>query len=197
MVDGESSMSYISHTQAHNHDPGGKSKPAWPTDSEVEAIFSDCGLYRYSLSEIWDRSLPIIMWVLMNPSVACIDFSDPTLRKTGKFARRWGYGGQLVGNVHAYRATDAKKLLKVEDPVGSENDQHLLRMASIATEVVLAYGKPPRQLQSRGCEVVCILANHSRVSCLTILKDGTTPKHPLYVRDDQERLCYTKTTARN
>jgi hypothetical protein len=42
----------------------------------------------------------------MNPSVACEDYSDPTLRKTGKFSRTWGYGGQLIGNLYAYHATD-------------------------------------------------------------------------------------------
>jgi hypothetical protein len=78
------------------------------------------------------------MWLLMNPSVACVDHADPTLRKTGSFSRRWGYGGQLVGNVHAYRATDKMRLLEVEDPVGPENDQMIASMAEEASMVILA-----------------------------------------------------------
>jgi len=91
---------------ASKHDAGGKARPAWPADSTVTALFSECQQYRYQLSEVWDKNTPLVLWLLMNPSVACTEFSDPTLRKTGKFARSWGYGGQLVGNVHAYRATD-------------------------------------------------------------------------------------------
>ena len=49
------------HVTAHaKHDPGGKSKPRWPAGSKVEARFSECGLYRWGLSEIWDQSLPLL-----------------------------------------------------------------------------------------------------------------------------------------
>lgn len=120
------------------HDAGGKSRPAWPSDSAVSAVFSECQKYRYQLREIWDASKPLVLWLLMNPSVACTDYSDPTLRKTGKFSRAWGYGGQLVGNVHAYRATDKSRLLEVTDPVGPENDRMILELAAEAKTVVLA-----------------------------------------------------------
>ena len=111
------------------HDAGGKVRPAWPAGSTVSAVFSECQKYRYQLREIWDPSRPFVLWLLMNPSVACTDYSDPTLRKTGRFARTWGYGGQLVANVHAYRATDKSRLLEVPDPVGPKNDRMILEMA--------------------------------------------------------------------
>ena len=84
-----------------HHDPGGKHKPQWPSGSVVQAQFSGCGRYRYSLSEVWDTNRALVMFLLMNPSVAGVEHADPTLIKTGKYARAWGYGGQLVGNVHA------------------------------------------------------------------------------------------------
>ena len=87
-----------------DHDPGGKVRPAWPADSTVTAVFSECQRYRYQLREIWDPSKPLVLWLLMNPSVACMDHSDPTLRKTGKFARPSGYGGPLGGNAHPLHA---------------------------------------------------------------------------------------------
>lgn len=168
-------------TAKEKHDPGGKSRPAWPTDSTVSALFSDCRQYRYELSEIWDRSKPLVLWILMNPSVACLDYSDPTLRKTGRFARAWGCGGQLIGNVHAYRATDKRRLLEVEDPVGPDNDKSILRMANQAPKIVLAYGAPPKELSKRGLEVVNLLINHPGLSCLKFAKDEITPVHPLYL----------------
>jgi hypothetical protein len=166
--------------ETHPHDAGGKSRPAWPPDSTVTAVFSDCQRYRYQLREIWDPKRPLILWVLMNPSVACLDFSDPTLRKTGRFSRAWEYGGQLVGNVHAYRATDKNRLLEVADPVGPDNERAILSMASEAKEVVLAYGQPPQALRDRGRMVAERLRSHPGLCHLRLAKDGT-PMHPLYL----------------
>jgi hypothetical protein len=164
------------------HDAGGKARPDWPTDSVVSAVFSECQQYRYQLREIWDPTRPLVLWLLMNPSVACTAFSDPTLRKTGRFARDWGYGGQLVGNVHAYRATDKRRLLDVADPVGPDNDRMIQEMAAQANTVVLAYGQPPNALRSRAPEVVALLRNHPKLCHLRLAEDeDRTPIHPLYL----------------
>jgi hypothetical protein len=171
------------------HDPGGKMRPAWPADSDVMAVFSECGRYRYQLREVWNPARPLVLWILMNPSVACTDYSDPTLRKTGKFSRAWGYGGQLVGNVHAYRATDKNRLLEVADPVGPDNDRHLLDMAAEAETVVLAYGQPPKALRQRGREVMALLRHHPTRCYLRLAQDGT-PVHPLYLPQTLRPLQY-------
>ena len=165
------------------HDAGGKSRPAWPTDSKITAVFSQCQQYRYQLREIWDESKPLVMWLLMNPSVACIDYADPTLIRTGKFARSWDFGGQLVANVHAYRATDKNRLLEVKDPVGPKNDEMILKMANEAKTIVLAFGQPPKMLRSRGQDLITLLQHHSGLSYLRLSQDGT-PSHPLYLPSD-------------
>ena len=162
------------------HDAGGKSRPSWPTDSKITAVFSDCQKYRYQLREIWDESKPLVMWLLMNPSVACIDYADPTLIRTGKFARSWGCGGQLVANVHAYRATDKNRLLEVKNPVGPKNDEMILKMANEAKTIVLAFGQPPKMLRSRGQDLIKLLKDYSGLSYLRLSQDGT-PSHPLYL----------------
>jgi hypothetical protein len=162
------------------HDPGGKVRPAWPADSVVSAVFSECQRYRYELREVWDPSRPLVLWLLMNPSVACTAHSDPTLRKTGNFARSWGFGGQLVGNVHAYRATDKSRLLEVDDPVGPDNDRTIVALAAQAKLVMLAYGQPPPALRARGQAVVSLLRHHPGLHHLRLSRDGT-PVHPLYL----------------
>jgi hypothetical protein len=146
----------------------------------VAAVFSDCQRYRYQLREVWDPSAPLVLWLLMNPSVACTEYSDPTLRRTGQFARAWGYGGQLVGNVHAYRATNKNRLLEVDDPVGPDNDGMILEMAAEAERVVLAYGQPPKALRHRGEALVHLLRHHPDLCHLRLAQDGT-PVHPLYL----------------
>ena len=171
------------------HDAGGKVRPAWPADSKISAEFSDCQKYRYQLREIWDESKPLVLWLLMNPSVACTDYSDPTLRKTGKFSRTWGFGGQLVGNVHAYRATDKSRLLEVNDPVGPKNNQMILEMAAQAKTIVLAYGQPPQALRARGQELVSLLRHHPDLCHLRLAQDGT-PVHPLYLPSTLRPIRY-------
>jgi hypothetical protein len=162
------------------HDAGGKRKPKWPSDSVVTAKFSECKKYRYELTEIWDETLPLVMFVMMNPSVAECEHSDPTLIKCGKFARMWGYGGQLIGNIHAYRITDSKLLAQVDEPIGSENDAYLLAMADRTKDVVLAYGLPPKALRSRATQVVELLRDKAPLKYLRLTKNGT-PSHPLYL----------------
>ena len=173
------------------HDPGGQSKPRWPADSKVTATWSSCKRYRYTLSEIWNPDLPVIMWLLMNPSVASLEHADPTLIRTGQFSRAWGYGGQLVGNVHSYRATDKQRLLEVEDPVGPGNDAGLLRMAKRSGIVMLAYGQPPKPLRARSLEVVKLLRKAGAdLHHLRLSKDGS-PYHPLYLPGNLTPVRFT------
>lgn len=172
------------------HDPGGRSKPKWPAGSVISARFGgprDC--YRYELMEIWGKGR-LAMFLMMNPSVASLAHADPTLIRTGAFARRWGYGGQLIANVHAYRITDSKLLAGVADPVGPDNDAAILSMASRADIVVLAYGLPPNPLRARAAVVVDMLRSaRRRLTYLALSKDGT-PQHPLYLPRDLVPLDY-------
>jgi hypothetical protein len=131
------------------------------------------------------------MFLLMNPSVAGMEYGDPTLIRTGSFARSWGYGGQLVGNVHAYRLTDSKLLASVADPAGPDNDAALVAMAARAAIIVLAYGKPPKPLRPRAEYVVGLLrATGIRLAYLRLSLDGT-PQHPLYLPGNLVPLDYT------
>lgn len=174
----------------NSHNPGGKSKPKWPKDSKISATFSRCGKYRYQLKEIWDPDKPLVLWLLMNPSVACVEYSDPTLRRTGMFSRSWGYGGQLVGNILAYRSTNKMGLLKVDDPIGPKNNEMILKMAKKAEMIVLAYGQPPKKLQGRGKETRELLRDHPNLCYLKLSKDGT-PVHPLYLPSNLKPSIYS------
>jgi hypothetical protein len=162
------------------YDPGGKRKPSWPANAVVTAQFSACNRYRYELTETWNEALPQVMFLMMNPSVAGIEHADPTLIKTGKLARAWGGGGQLVGNVHAYRVTDSKQLIQAQDPVGPDNDAALLRMARQSAFVVLAFGLPPKPLRPRATRVIDMLKGAAPLKYLRLTQNGT-PAHPLYL----------------
>jgi hypothetical protein len=168
------------------HNVGGKISLSLPIGICSKAIFGGQNdEYRYTLERVWDASLPIVMFLMMNPSTADPTVDDPTVAKCRRYAKNWGYGTLLVGNTFAYRATDQKRLMDVTDPVGPENDRHLLAMAERSSMIVFAYGKPHRSLQYRGPAVARMLSNDGRRP-LHILKpcnDGT-PSHPLYLRGD-------------
>jgi hypothetical protein len=166
------------------HDPGGKVRIAVERSVVSDALFSECGRYRYWLERRWD-GLPIgsgghVLWVMMNPSVADIKVDDPTVKKCRKHTTLWGHGAMIVCNAFAYRATNPKMLLQAEDPVGPLNDETIARCVRGASRVLVAWGKPPTQLGNRGLEVSKILKAAGAVTeCLVKNNDGS-PAHPLY-----------------
>jgi hypothetical protein len=166
-----------------HHDPGGKTRIPLPADVEGSAIFGgEREQYRYTLQRTWDKSLPTALFVMMNPSTAEPRFDDPSVARCRSFAKAWGYGTLLVGNTFAYRATDQRRLLEVEDPIGPENDKYLKQMARKASLIVFAYGKPHIKLRARGIAVARMLAKATDhpVYVLKLTADGT-PSHPLYL----------------
>ena len=149
------------------------------TELDAGAAFSYCRKYRYSLWRIWDNNLRKVMFIGLNPSTANELVDDPTIRRCIGFARSWGYGGLYVVNLFAYRATDPKRLRKVANPVGHENDKWLLETASQVEIIVAAWGNKGAYL-NRDCEVRKMLPN---LYCLGVTKPGQ-PRHPLYLRKD-------------
>lgn len=150
------------------------------------AIISQCGLYRYHLWRIWDDCLPVMVFVMQNPSTADAVDDDPTIRRCLGFARRDGFGGISVRNVFALRATDERELLTHRDPVGCENAAHLLaaRNVSLMTRLVVAWGARlggKRLAHHYQTAEVCLRPQSPY--CLGITKAGA-PKHPLYLRGD-------------
>jgi hypothetical protein len=89
-----------------------------PVEDGRGALLSECGQYRYRLWRLWDALAPVMVWVLLNPSTADADTDDPTVRKCVGFARAHRYGGVVLVNLFAWRATDPKQLRIVNDPVG-------------------------------------------------------------------------------
>jgi hypothetical protein len=101
-------------------------------------------------------------------------------------ARHWCcgiFGTLMIGNCFAYRATDQGTLAKAADPIGPDNDAHLLDMARHVDLVVMAHGTPKvKRLQGRGPAVAQMLLSDGIP--LNVLRLGATgPWHPLYLPD--------------
>lgn len=142
-----------------------------------QTIFSPCRTYRYALWREWIGGQGYAMFVGLNPSTADETTDDPTIRRCIAFAKAWGYAGLCMTNLFAFRATDPVDMKAAADPVGPENDKHLLDLAAGAGVIVAAWGANGTH-QGRAAEVRKLLP---ALHCLSLTKDGH-PGHPLYLR---------------
>lgn len=159
-------------------------KPVKPLS---DAIFSPCRSYRYLLWRRWgdDWSSNYAMFVGLNPSTADEANDDPTIRRCINFAKSWSYSGLCMANLFAYRATNPKDMLAVDDPIGEENDRYLLQYAANAGVVIAAWGNHG----THGGRYAQIKRMISNLHCLKVTKTGM-PSHPLYLRQDLKPVLY-------
>jgi hypothetical protein len=146
---------------------------------ETGAILDPSRSWRYRLSRRWDPAGATVAFVLLNPSTADETTDDRTLGRCLGFARAWGFGALVVVNCFAWRSTDPAALLRAADPVGPDNDGHILAAAREAQTVVLGWGDRGR-LRGRGAEVLALLGGVAEPQCLGRTRRGQ-PRHPLYV----------------
>jgi len=150
------------------------------------AIFSDCRKYRYALSRTWNGKKKTILFIGLNPSTANEKIDDPTIRRCINYAQNWGYGSLLMVNLFAYRATMPSELKNVKNPIGNDNDLHIIELSKKADIAVAAWGNEGTLL-NRDKEVKKILPN---LMCLKINKSGQ-PSHPLYQKKDLKLIKYS------
>jgi len=148
------------------------------------AIISNDGQFRYELVRAWDLSLPVLSFVMLNPSQANATEDDPTVRQCVEHAKAKGFGGIAVYNLFAYKATNPTELLnkQVQDLVGPFNDD-LIKGIKPETTTVLAWGAfvDRSPLLKARADQVCKMLEQCAVMCLGVNKAGS-PKHPLYIK---------------
>ena len=156
------------------------------------ACFSKCRKYRYVLRRVWDVSQPVCVFVGLNPSTADEKVNDPTVRRCMGYAYGWGYGGVVMMNLFALRATDPKVMLAHQDPVGKDNDFYLNLYAKVAdathAAIVCAWGAHGSHRQ-RSTAVRMLLMPYWPLRCLKKLASGE-PGHPLYLKRDLRLIYY-------
>lgn len=135
------------------------------------AVISGCGLYRYRLWRRWDDSLPVLPFIMLNPSTADGEEDDHTIRKCVGFAERMNCGGIEIVNLFAFRATKPLDLKLAGWSVGPSNDAHICT-------VLRAYG--PRVLCAWGVNIQCA-AGWARVAAVRQLLEEHGG-HPVALR---------------
>ena len=139
------------------------------------AHISACGRYRYSLWRQWAPG-PQVMFVGLNPSTADATLDDPTIRRCIGFARAWGYGGLMMTNLFAWRATAPRTMMAASEPVGPDNDRVLQAAYAKATLTVAAWGAHG----THGGRNNAVRALMPHMHYLRLTKEGH-PGHPLYL----------------
>lgn len=153
------------------------------------AVISECGQYRYELTRIWDPTGPLLEFIGLNPSKADGSIDDNTIRRMVAFAKRWGYGGIVVRNLFALRATHPQVLLNhsllgkpigrgravIGDAFGPRNFEHLGKTDADCTIAAWGSHVAAQQWFAAGLRLKRV-----RLFCLGT-NYGGSPKHPLYV----------------
>ncbi len=149
---------------------------------EYSAIISNCNKYRYKLTRTWNEDKGKVLFIMLNPSTADEKTDDLTTRRCINFAKKWGYGGIMIGNIYPFRAKrpkDLRKWLKAYDGERPEayehNIPHIGAMADEADITVCAWGCNHPEIPS----FIDSLADEVPLYYLELCKDGRTPKHPL------------------
>ena len=148
------------------------------------AIISECGNYRYSLHRTWNNQMPSVMFVMLNPSTADDKQDDPTIKRCINFAKSWNYGGIIVCNLFAYRATNPKELLSVHNPFGDQNIYYTKNNADKVPAIICAWGNEPilKKVLKNMSPVSLLHFALDKLYYLELSKNGV-PKHPLYLKN--------------
>lgn len=147
---------------------------------DTGAILSPGSQYRYSLWRIWNKNLPLLGAVLLNPSTADAEKDDPTIQRMCYRARQLGYGGLMVVNLFALRSSDPQQIYHCDDPIGPENDVYIVQEMKRCGLVICGWGRDGNY-RNRGIYVAELLRAEGIVPyALNVNGDGT-PSHPLYL----------------
>lgn len=162
-------------------------------DCARAAAISACGQYRYTLVRQWDTALPWLGWIMLNPSTADADQDDPTIRVCCKRARQMRFGGIMVVNLFALRATDPKVMKRHGAPVGPDNNEHITSALPICGQTICAWGRHGDHL-NRDVEVTELALRHARNGELWALKitGNQQPYHPLMLGYDVEPFVWKR-----
>jgi hypothetical protein len=152
-----------------------------------ETIFSPDRQYRYQLWREWIGGDGYVQIIGLNPSIADETDDDKTITRCINFAKSWGYSGLCMTNLFAFCATKPADMKAAEDPVGRDNDIHLMSVAKSAGVIIAAWGNDG-SYRNRANQVMSVLPP---MHILKLNGDGS-PGHPLYLKKTLRPIPWEK-----
>lgn len=137
--------------------------------------------WRYALWRVWEPDKPLYIALMLNPSTADHLTNDPTVEGICSRARKGRYGGVIVINAFAYRATEPADMKKADNPIGEHNDLVISHVIAEKDSFLLCAWGIHITHQDRGEQVQCLIrSNNARPHYLRLTGSGE-PGHPLYI----------------
>lgn len=166
---------------------------------ESAAGIDSSKLYRWWLFRCWAASLPLTIWIMMNPSTADHSKNDPTILKVIRYSTKWGYGSVLVLNIYAFRTSRPENLPQaMKDRVGSRNDWWIKLIFRFAAKrkipVICAWGVKHEERGRRVRRMATDLG--LPLQCLEIALNGE-PKHPRFLSESLRPRRLQSNTPKN
>lgn len=144
-------------------------------DNKSGAHFSGCGRHRYALWRIWEESLPLVMFIGLNPSTANETKNDPTIESVIRLSKFNGYGGFYMMNCWPYIATKPELL---DTSAGGElNMVWLKKTAARCQDVVFAWGNFKIVRDHKKDRELTAMFPDAKIICRN---DNGSPGHPLF-----------------
>jgi hypothetical protein len=152
----------------------------------AEALFSDCGCYRYLLARSWHPDRGRLYWVMLNPSTGDADRMDPTLWRVFGLSQTFGAGSFAVVNLYPYITPDPGEL-KRSRPSAEAVAQNAVYLRSVlesprlaqAARVVCAWGNVGQGTEEATRFLELAALAQVPLWCLGVTGQGA-PRHPLH-----------------
>lgn len=148
-----------------------------------EAVFSNDKIYRYILTRTWGTGDKTCTFIMCNPSTADESILDPTVRKCLEWSILWKYDRLIILNLFALRSTNPAKLYTVMDPVGPDNDFHIMETMENNKNglFIAAWGTHSEHLNRE--DDVRLLADRLGIALnyMRLTPKSGHPEHPLYI----------------
>ena len=136
---------------------------------------------RFSLSRIWDKKKPKLLYIMLNPSIADDKKDDPTIKRLIFFTKKYRYGGFYVANLFT-QITPHPKELNMDNLSKKKNLKIISELIKKSDSIVYAWGNlvsEPRELMKLIESPLCFGKNING-----------TPKHPLYLPSNSKLLKF-------
>src|SRR3982074_2924925 len=107
-----------------------------------QCVFSADRRYRYLLIHRWEPELPErpCMWIALNPSIADESGLDNTLIRIRSFSSAAGFNAFYMVNLFALVSTDLRAMKRHPEPVGTDNNFYIQRIAARIPTIFVAWG---------------------------------------------------------
>ena len=149
----------------------------------VEAKYSDDNQHRYLLRKVWNKELPEVTVIMINPTCEDELTQDLTSILVQNNVSKYGFGG--VSIVNLYSRITPKIIVRWnsdKELIGDDNDKEILKAAERSETIVIAwgsYGHNNKRVAIRKESVLKMLKKHREKFRCIADDDGRVGLHPL------------------